>query len=764
MEDLHKKSNWHLVKHYKRIAGNYLRIFHAAPVSLAVFRSDDRRVMEVNRQFCADFHLPVEDLPEDQDPADSQSRALATIDPSAYDHLKARVTKGGYIQIEMQDDCQFFLKADVAPLRYDGHKCWLAATTRVPAAAQRAHFDPNDRNDYRTLVENLNDVLYTTDENAVITYVSPNIQQISGYDPNEVIGRKFTDFVHPADLPDRTNQFSSAMSGDGRATEYRLSTKGNGIKWIRTHAKPITRNGRTVGVQGILVDISDRKEMELALRCSEEKYRLVVEHCKDAICVIQDGRIKFMNPNAMALFCDADKPAMNSLFEDLIHPDDRHMILRLRHQGLEAEEIREPVTFRLIQPSGETRDVELNDAPILWEGRAAIISFLRDITRQRRMECQLRNSQKMEAMGTLASGIAHNFNNLLMGVQGNATLALANLASPSLAVQNIKGIEKLVQNGATLTKQLLNYAGGKNWAIENIDLNQLIKDVCQTLSASNKSIHIIQKLSDGLPRITADPGQMHQVLVNLLLNAADAMPDGGDVFVETTCTEGPGSKTAGSAMSARPHILLKISDTGRGIPEEILGRIFEPFFTTKGLGKGTGLGLSTAYGIIKSHNGELSVASELKKGTTFSIWLPTADDPPTAAGPGNDPESACMRGTLLLIDDDIMVIEPVSELLEQFGYTVLTALSGTDALKIYREQWKNIDLVILDLVLPDTNGGDLYQELRKYNSQIKGLIASGMGASSSARALLESGCLDFIQKPYDVGRLCKKIAKILSMP
>ncbi|WP_054030413.1 PAS domain S-box protein [Desulfatitalea tepidiphila] len=621
MEDLHKKSNWHLVKHYKRIAANYLRIFHAVPVSLAVFRSDDRRVMEVNRQFCADFHLPVEDLPEDQDVADSHSRALATIDPSAYDHLKARVTKGGYIQIEMQDDCQFFLKADVAPLRYDGHKCWLAATTRVPAAAQRAHFDPNDRNDYRTLVENLNDVLYTTDENAVITYVSPNIQQISGYGPNEVIGRKFTDFVHPADLPDRTNQFSSAMSGDGRATEYRLSTKGNGIKWIRTHAKPITRNGRTVGVQGILVDISDRKEMELALRCSEEKYRLVVEHCKDAICVIQDGRIKFMNPNAMALFCDADKPAMNSLFEDLIHPDDRHMVLRRRHQGLEAEEIREPATFRLIQPSGETRDVELNDAPILWEGKAAIISFLRDITLQKKMEGRLRNSRKIEAMGTLASGIAHNFNNLLMGIQGNATLALAHLHSSSLAVQYIKNIEKLVQNGATL-----------------------------------------------------------------------------------------------------------------------------------------------AYGIIKSYNSEISVASEYKKATTFSIRLPSADDPTVSAAPGIAPETDSMKRTLLMIDDDIMVIEPVSELLEQLGYNVLTALNGTDALKMYRENWKTIDLVILDLVLPDTKGGDLYEELRQINPLVKALISSGMGASNIARALLESGCLDYIQKPYNIRLLATKIVKILSMP
>ncbi len=763
MKGLQKKSNWHLVKHYKRIAGNYLRIFHAVPVSLAVFRSDDGCIIEVNRQFCADFHLPVEDLPGGQDLADSKSRTLTIIDPRVFDNLKARVTKDGYIQIEMQDDRQFFLKADVTPLRYDGHPCWLAATTCTPAALQGTHVDSYDGKDYRTLVENLNDVLYTTDEKTVITYVSPNIQQISGYRPCEVIGRNFTDFVHPADLPDRTNQFSNAMSGDGRATEYRLSTKSNGIKWIRTHAKPITRNGRTVGVQGILVDISDRKEMELALRCSEEKYRLVVEHCKDAICVIQDDRIKFMNPGALTLLCDVDKPAMNRLFEEFIHPDDRDMFLSRQHQCVQVDEIREPVSFRLIQPNGETRDVELNSAPTPWEGRAAIICFLRDITLQKRMEGRLRNSQKMEAMGTFASGISHNFNNLFMGIQGNATLALANLPSSSPAIQYIKSIEKLVQNGATLTKQLLSYTGHKECVVQHIDLNQLIKEVCQTLSAAKKNMHIHQKLSDDLPCITADPGHIHQVLMNMILNADDAMPNGGDVFVETTYVNGPGSRTACPSMPERPHILLKISDTGCGIPEAILGRIFEPFFTTKGLGKGNGLGLSVAYGIIKNHNGELSVASELNIGTTFSIRLPVADDPPAAA-PKNALKTASRKRIILLVDDDIMVIEPVSELLEQFGYAVLMALNGADALKTYRENWKTIDLVILDLVLPDTNGGQLYEELRQINPRVKALISSGMGASSIARALLESGCLDYIQKPYDIRLLAAKIVKILSMP
>ena len=237
------------------------------------------------------------------------------------------------------------------------------------------------------------------------------------------------------------------------------------------------------------------------------------------------------------------------------------------------------------------------------------------------MEGRLRNSRKIEAMGTFASGMLHNFYNLLMDVQGKATLALAHLHSSSLAVQYIQNIEKLVQNGATL-----------------------------------------------------------------------------------------------------------------------------------------------AYGIIKSYNGSISVASEYKKATTFSIRLPSADDPTASAAPGNAPETDSMKRTLLMIDDDIMVIEPVSELLEQLGYNVLTALNGADALKMYRENWKTIDLVILDLVLPDANGGDLYEELRQINPLVKALISSGMGASNIARALLESGCLDYIQKPYDIRLLAAKIVKILSMP
>lgn len=480
---------------------------------------------------------------------------------------------------------------------------------------------PNEQKNYRDLVENLNDVLYTTDLNAMVTYVSPNIVRLSGFRPDEVVGKNFVEFVHPEDLEDRMVRFMKILEGAEQATEYRLVTKTGEIKWARTNARPILKKGQVTGVQGILVDITDRKEIEEALRRSEEQYRIVVEHANDAIFVVQDERIKFMNPSACEILGNACENISDRSFIEFVHPDDHSMIRDRYKRRMRGEKLSNRFCFKMKNMDGDFRDIEINALLITWEERPAILCFGRDTTVQSMKEAQLINSQRMEALGTLAGGIAHNFNNLLMGIHGNASLCRAKLDDPSPVAKYLDTINELVESGARLTNQLLYYARGGDFKVSKVNLNPLVKGVSETVAATKKRLRIHPSLSENIPAIKADKGQIEQVLINLVLNAADAMPEGGAVFIETSCVEGREINKIASLSDEQSYVRLTVSDGGHGIPEEIQDRIFEPFFTTKGLERGTGLGLSTAYGIVRSHNGEITVESEVNKGAIFSVYL-----------------------------------------------------------------------------------------------------------------------------------------------
>ena len=523
------------------------------------------------------------------------------------------------------------------------------------------------------------------------------------------------------------------------------------------------KDSQVTGVQGILVDITDRIMFEDALRRSEEKYRLVVQHAQDAIFVIQDDLIKFMNPSASEVIgCTwdtiADRP-----FIEFVFPDDREIILERYKKRLRGEKLSDHIVFRIITRDGDVRDVELNGVLIPWEGKPALLYFLRDITVQNRMEAQLRNSQKMEALGTLAGGIAHNFNNLLMGIRGNTSLSLMGLAPSTGTRKHLERIEKLVDSGSKLTGQLLEYARGSSCEVGSVNLNLLVKESCETLKATKKQILIRHNLLHNLPRIKADKGQIEQVLLNLLINAADAMPKGGTISIDTDCVQGDALKEIASLSDDRSYVLLKVTDSGSGIPKIIQNRIFEPFFTTKGLERGTGLGLSTSYGIVKNHGGEITVESEINRGTRFLVYLPVDDGgiEPTGRDESNGLISG--QGVVLLVDDDPEILSTMSKLLEHSGYQVLVAADGRAALAKYQKEGQRIDLVILDLIMPSIDGSDLFYRLKKINPKIKVLLSSGYGLAGQAETLLNDGCAGFILKPYDIKLLSLKIKEILSV-
>jgi two-component system, cell cycle sensor histidine kinase and response regulator CckA len=619
-----------------------------------------------------------------------------------------------------------------------------------------------DEKRYRELVENLNDIVYATDTNANITYVSPNITRIGGYLPEEVLGRNFTEFVHPDDLHGRLEQFRKIISGATQSSEYRFLSKAGQTVWVRTSARAIVTGGGVVGLQGVLVVIDDRKAAEEALRRSEEKYRILVENARDAIFVIQDQRVRFANASAAAIVGYSSDVMANEPFESFIHLEDRAAIMDRHRQRLAGKRLPDPVCFRILARDNVVKHVNLNAVLIEWEGKPAVLSFLRDITTQVQMEEKLRHSQKLEALGTLSGGIAHKFNNLLMGIQGNASLSMIRMDPTDLARAHLEKIVQLVQDGARLTQQLLQYARGGHQEVGPVDLNHLVRDVSATLAAAKKQGRIRQLLAEDLPCIEADKQQIAQAVFNLLLNAVEAMPESGDVCIETAAIPDMRAVARPGFYGKGPFVLLKVTDTGKGMSSAVLQRIFEPFFTTKGLERNAGLGLSTAYGIITGHGGHIEATSRPDHGTCFMVYLPAAPRAAERAADQREPECGRGTGTVLLVDDEAAVLETSAELLEHSGFTVMKAADGNDALAIYRRHVEAIDLVVLDMILPGMESKTLYQRMREINPAVKVLLSSGFPMDEQAQALLLQGCVGFLQKPYDFKVMCSTLRRILA--
>ena len=520
------------------------------------------------------------------------------------------------------------------------------------------------------------------------------------------------------------------------------------------HADAGARTGPSGEIMG-LEDIHPRA-ITRELLSVKRHFEIILESMSEGILEItHEARIIYANPVAFLMLGRREEELLASNLIELFHEEDRQKTKELL-DGIEST----PRTIANDDPVRVNgKQLLLTALPLREEGHKVII-ILSDVTEQKQIEARLQQVQKMEAIGTLAGGIAHDFNNLLMGIQGRASLMLSDSYVTHPHYQGLKDIEKLVQGGARLTRQLLAYAKKGRYEVKPINLNRSIKETSETFGRTRKEITIHLDLAEDLYTIEADQGQIEQVLLNLCVNASHAMPGGGDIFLKTMNLTHENMKP--KLYNPRPgkYVSLSVTDTGIGMDEKTMKRIFDPFYTTRDMGRGTGLGLASVYGIVKGHNGYIEVDSRKEQGTTFRLYLPATEKKvPKDVKTG---EQALKRTEMiLLVDDEEMIREVGRELLESIGCHVLTAGDGKEAIGIYEKNHDTVDIVILDMIMPNMSGGEVYDRLKQIDPDIKVLLLSGYSIEGQAHEILARGCNGFIQKPFRIEELSEKIGEIL---
>ena len=513
-------------------------------------------------------------------------------------------------------------------------------------------------------------------------------------------------------------------------------------------------------------DIGKRQRIEAELRRSQSRLALRAE--QSPLAVIEwdlDLRVVDWNAAAERLFGYTRAEAVGAAMLELLAPEAVRAEIAALRDGLKTIPA-EPCTNTPLTKDGRQIVCQwFNAALVDGDQVIGVTSLCEDITERRRLEEQLRQSQKMEAFGQLAGGIAHDFNNMLCAITGFTDIVRSRTDVPADAVADLNQVAGSAGRAAALTRQLLTFSQRQIFQPVSADLNCIVREVAKMLErVLGDDVNLATNLIPKLPEIHADAGMIEQALVNLTVNARDAMPKGGRLVIGTSCRFVGGEEAAlHPGIAPGPFVCLEVADSGGGIAPEHLARIYDPFFTTKEIGRGTGLGLATVYGIVQQHRGWIGVESEPGRGTTFRIFFPAMGDAKSQTEP--EAESLPARGgteTILVVEDEIPVRDFVSRLLKQSGYKVLTAASGTEALAVWREERGRIDMLLTDMIMPDGfSGADLARRLRQEDCALKILYTSGYSMEFVSRKLVLMPGVNFLQKPYTPDELIRVVRENL---
>jgi PAS domain S-box-containing protein len=617
---------------------------------------------------------------------------------------------------------------------------------------------------YDQAIKSMHDSVLILDDHNRVLDANQAARAMLGEKPLRIVGEPVETLLAP--WPKLLQHLHSPSGG---REEIVIRSEGH-PRYYDLLISPITSGSLLVGRLVVFRDITRRKHYEKALRESEERFRSAFDQALIGMLLIDlEGDFLAVNSYVAEMLGHSVDELLEMNLKDITHAE---------HANIEAKRRIELIDGDIKQVLLENRYLR-KDGGVVWGRYSAsllrdtlgdpmyIVAHLQNLTEQkqietekRRLEIQTQVAQRMESIGTLAGGIAHDFNNILMSIQGNVSLLRSAIKEDLFVSEKLQTIEHYIQSGAKLTQQLLGFARSGKYEVKPLDFNRVIEKTANMFGRTRMGIDIKMTLDQQLWRVSADHSQVEQILLNLYVNAGQAMPRGGKLSLDTSNVFLDGASARPYRVEPGKYVKVSVTDTGEGIDAAIQQRIFEPFFTTKEMGRGTGLGLASVYGIVKNHGGYINVYSEKGLGTTFNLYFPALDR--SAAGEVIVPQ-AIERGTetILFVDDEAMILATGEELLKELGYTVLIANGGKEAIELVAQNREYIDLVILDLVMPGLSGKETFLRLKATHPQIKVLLSSGYSINGSVDEILREGCDGFIQKPFNVVQLSTKIRRIL---
>ena len=688
--------------------------------------------------------------------------------PSYCPHAKALET-GEEQTIEIPNQCfggEFLVT--VSPLYNDEGALrggvFVARDVTLLKQVEEALRESEER--YRNIFNNAEIGLFQTSIlDGTVIEANPKAARIFGYDDREscigdcILWERFVD-------PGAGDRMLSELNEKGEVGNYeaRLARSDGSVVWVLITSRMYPEKGC---IEGTLTDITEKKQSEQSLDESEEKYRLLVETANDGIFIIQDDCIQFLNTKMRRLMGLGDEEERVPYFE-LVHPDEREEVIERHHKRMKDEPVKSTVSVRYINRQGQELWGEVNAAMITWGGRPAALGSMRDITQQKKLEAQLRQAQKMEALGTMAGGLAHDFNNIIAAILGYAEIALRSAPDGSPLPHYLTQIKKGCRRAKDLVKQVLTFTRQKEQEKSSLKLSLIVKEGLKLIRATMPSnIEIRQEMWDKDSMVMADPTQIQQLLMNLCANAAYAMRENGGALEVSLQEEywDEGGEDLPQGAAPGPFAVLTVKDMGCGMDRKTMERIFDPYFTTKGPGEGTGLGLAVVLGIVQNHGGGITVESTLDEGSTFRICFPCTgrqeQQPIRKTKKIESIPKSKGKESILFVDDEKGVLEIGELMLRQLGYRVAAKTSSPEALATFRANPNQFDLVITDQTMPYMTGDVLAKAMLEVRKDIPIILMTGFSGIMTKEKAEAIGIKIFMMKPFEEFELADAVRRVL---
>lgn len=725
---------------------------------LLVIDGRDLRVLDANQAALTAYGYTLEEL-----------RRLTVFDIRLPDDpmlgfQAEKVRAGLSMQFETlhrrKDGSVFPVEVSVSSAELDGKSVIIAAVRDITERrrAEQALRDSEDR--FRLFSEIVYEGVIIHDE-GVIVDISPAVARMGGYEVDELIGKSIFVFS-PPDAQPRIAENLRTRSPDAGFVSQGRRKDGSWFP-IEVSARNVTYHGKEMRAVNVR-NISERELAEGKAQRSEASFRAMMDLAPFGVAVSRGANMIYVNKAFGAMLGYETFELLGKSHLDVLPPDEKRRVGERIKANAEKQDEVSRADVRLVRKDGSIINTHVTGFHIHFDGAGASMAVFENVGEKRRLEEQLRQSQKMEAVGRLAGGVAHDFNNLLTAILGHAELLQQSLPAGSVPRRQAEQIHKAASRGSTLTGQLLAFSRKQVMQPRVIDLNTVVSGMAAMLHRLiGEDVELQEYLHPSLWRVKADPGQIEQVLMNLMVNARDAMPGGGRVIVHTRNVTLDDESPLG--LPAGRYALLEVSDSGHGMSAETRARVFEPFFTTKQRGKGTGLGLATVYGIVTQSGGMVTVESEPDAGASFRVLLPAVDDPLARASTPSETK-ALQRGqeTILLVEDDADVRQFIFDVLGAQGYQVLQAKDGPEAIALVEHHAGPLDLLVTDVVMPRMTGGDVAAKLAAARPSLKVLYISGYPGDTMVRQGKLASELRFLQKPFSVGELARRVREALDGP